>query len=263
MNVDSPTSRRAGLAGIVESMMRRFRTPMHVAMVMPLYALASVILGAAILPGALVWQIIFSYVEHWPFIAKTFALTIGGAAAYFSYAFTLILVVPAVNFVCRTRLKAWRGPYYSLPSIPWYIHNGSTYLVRYTVLEFITPTPFNILFFKLMGMKIGRGTVINTSHISDPSLISLGKKVTLGGSVTIVGHYGQSGFLVLAPVTIGDRVTVGLKASIMGGAQIGDDAKIMPHSVVMPKTVIGSGEVWGGVPAVRIHVPSGTKTDAA
>jgi hypothetical protein len=45
-----------------------------------------------------------------------------------------------------------------------------TYVMRFTFLEFITPTPINIFFFKAMGMKIGKGTVINTSFISDPSV---------------------------------------------------------------------------------------------
>lgn len=252
IDVDTTTSRRGGLAGLVEAALRRFRTPMHVAMVMPLYGLASVVIGIAVFPGAYLWQEAFDRTVNWPIEVRTLALSMAGAAAYFTYAFSMIIVVPAVNFGLRTKLKAWRGPYYSLPSIPWYIHNGSTYLVRYTVLEFITPTPFNILFFKLMGMKIGRGTVINSSNISDPSLITMGEKVTVGGSVTIVGHYGQAGYLVLAPVKIGNRVTIGLKASIMGGAEIGDEAKILPHSVVMPKTVIPAGETWGGVPAVKL-----------
>ena len=105
----------------------------------------------------------------------------------------------------------------------------------------------------MMGMKIGKGTVINTTYISDPSMISLGEKVTLGGSVTIVGHYGQAGLLIISPVKIGNNCTIGLKCSVMGGATIGDNVKIMPHSVVMPKTTIPDGEIWGGVPAQKIE----------
>lgn len=104
-----------------------------------------------------------------------------------------------------------------------------------------------------MGMKIGRGTIINSTHISDPSLIEIGDKVTIGGSATLVGHYGQGGYLVLAPVKIGDRATIGLKATIMGGVQVGAGAKIMPHSVVLPKTIIPDNETWGGVPARKIE----------
>jgi serine acetyltransferase len=107
-----------------------------------------------------------------------------------------------------------------------------------------------------MGMKIGRGVQLNTTNISDPSLIELGDKVTIGGSATIVAHYGQGGFLVIAPVKIGEGVTVGLKATIMGDVEIGEYAKILPNSVVLPKTRIPAGETWGGVPAVKIDLAS-------
>jgi acetyltransferase-like isoleucine patch superfamily enzyme len=105
-----------------------------------------------------------------------------------------------------------------------------------------------------MGMKIGNGTIINTIHISDPSLIEMGRKVTLGGSVTIAAHYGQGGFLVLSPVKIGDKATIGLRAIIMGGVEIGEGAKILPNSVILPKTRIPAGETWGGVPARRMEM---------
>ena len=115
-------------------------------------------------------------------------------------------------------------------------------MVRYTFLEFLTPSPLNILFYRMMGMKIGKGVVINSSHISDPCLITLGDYVTVGGSATIFAHYGQHGYLIIAPVTIGKGTNIGLKASVMGGATIGENVTIKPHSVVLPKTTVSDGE---------------------
>ena len=139
--------------------------------------------------------------------AYAFAIAFG----YFLYGFTLIFLAPLINFLMRGNLKAWRGPYYSAESFKWFLHNGLTYLVRFTFLEFITPSPVSLLFYRMMGMKIGRGTIINSTWISDPSLIEMGEKVTIGGSVTIVAHYGQGGLLVISPVKIGDGCTIGLK----------------------------------------------------
>jgi acetyltransferase-like isoleucine patch superfamily enzyme len=116
----------------------------------------------------------------------------------------------------------------------------------------LTPSPFNIWFYRRLGMKIGKHCQVNSTHISDPSLISLGDRVTVGGSVTLVAHYGQGGFLILAPVVIEDQVTLGLKATVMGGVRIGRGAKVLPHSVILPKTQIPEGETWGGVPARKI-----------
>jgi hypothetical protein len=227
---------------------------MQILTLLPLYALAGFCLGCALIPATLLFSAVRGLSAGWPAYAQypAWALTLG--MSYFIYGTTLVCFVPLVNHALQAWPYAWRGPYYSLPAVKWYIHNGLTYLVRYTFLEFITPTPFNLLFYKWMGMKIGEGTQINTSHISDPSLIELGQRVTIGGSATIVAHYGMGGYLVIAPTRIGDGATIGLRAIIMGGAEIGAGAKIMPNSVVLPKTKIPPGETWGGVPAQKIDI---------
>jgi hypothetical protein len=250
--VDPQGSQRGGMAGLAEGLFRRFKNLAHILMIIPLYGLGCVIIGLAAFPGIALYDFLTAAVvgQSAPLRYAVKGAAIGGA--YFTFGFALLLVLPSINFILRTRLKPWRGPYYSLEAIRWYIHNGATYLARYMFLEFVTPTPFNLTFYRLMGMKIGAGTQINSTWISDPSLIELGEKVTIGGSATIVAHYGQSGYLVLAPVKIGNGVTIGLKATVMGGVTIGDGAKVMPNSVVLPKTMIPPGETWGGVPAHKI-----------
>ena len=131
--------------------------------------------------------------------------------------------------------------YYSLTSVPWYFHNAFTYIVRYTFLEFITPTPLNMMFYRLMGMKIGKGAHINTTNISDPCMIEIEDKVTIGGSVHIIAHYASKGFLIVERVKIRKGATVGLKATIMGDVEIGEGAVIAPHEVILPKSRIPAG----------------------
>lgn len=253
-DLNSRKSERRGLGGIFENSLRRFQILGHLMMLAPLYLSASLCVGLAVSPGYFLFQWMDQWTQNFGAGARAWLLGSSLGAGYFLYGFSMIFLTPALNFLLRARLQAWRGPYYSLPAVRWYIHNGLTYLVRFTFMEFITPTPFNLLYYRMMGMKIGDGTIINTVHISDPSLIEVGRKVTLGGSVTIVGHYGQGGFLVLAPVKIGDKVTIGLRAIVMGGAVIGDGAKILPNSVILPKTKIPAGETWGGVPARKIDL---------
>ena len=90
----------------------------------------------------------------------------------------------------------------------------------------------------MMGMKIGKGSMINTSNISDPCLIEIGDYVTIGGSATLVAHYGQKGMLVIEKLIIHDKATIGLKASLFGDVVIGKGALVKAHEVVMPKTRI-------------------------
>lgn len=195
-------------------------------------------MGIAFLPGISLFQIIYDFTNDFQPILKNLFLGFSLASGFFMYGMTLIFVVPAVNKILPLKVKPHRASWYSLSVIPWYYHNALTYLVRYTFLDFITPTPFNKLFYQMMGMKIGKGSVINTSNISDPCLIEIGENVTIGGSVTLVAHYGQKGLLVIDRLVIKDKATIGLRASLFGNVVVGKGALVKAHEVLMPKTRI-------------------------
>jgi hypothetical protein len=242
-DVNSVASNKTGAQGILESLMRRFRTLSFLALVAPLAIVCGLCLGVAVAPAIWIFETTLQSTMGWFGPLRYFALGCALSFGYLSYGLTLIFVVPLANFLMPFRIKAFRGPWFSLQAIPWYIHNALVYLVRYTFLEFITPTPLNILFYRMMGMKIGKGVVINTTNISDPAMITIEDYVTVGGSATIFGHYGQKGYLIISPVRIGKGTNIGLKASVMGGAQVGENVTIKPHSCVLPKTAVGDGEV--------------------
>jgi len=253
-SLDPQNSSHGGIFGLFETLLRRFKIFMHLLSLIPLYMIASFCLAVGIFPALLLVTKVWSSTVSYSLFVRVLAASGCVGLGFFLFAFSLMTIVPLVNFVLPTRLHAWKGPYYSLHTVKWYMHNGLTYLVRLTVLEFFTPTPYNILFYRCMGMKIGDNCQINSTHISDPCLITIGKKVTIGGSATVIGHYGVGGLLVLAPVVIGDGATIGLKATVMGGVEIGAGAKVLSNSVVLPKTVIPAGETWGGVPAKKIEL---------
>lgn len=242
-DVLSIDSQRKGLGGVFEKGLRRFRNLSFAILLIPVTLLCIGCVGVSAGVGLYVFHIAQNLSSEWPTFLKFMTLGLGLATGYFAYGVTLIFVVPLVNRLLPFKVKSFRGPWYSLPSIPWFTHNALTYMVRFTFLEFVTPSPLNILFFKMMGMKIGKGVVINTSNISDPCMITLGDYVTIGGSATLFAHSGQKGYLIIEPVTIGAHTNVGLKASIMGGAQIGERVTIKPHSVVLPKRKIEDGQI--------------------
>jgi carbonic anhydrase/acetyltransferase-like protein (isoleucine patch superfamily) len=252
IDVDTLTTKHTGLKGLFEVLFRRFKVATHIATMIPVYLFGCLVIGLCLTPSISLFRFINSAVANESVLIQNFAIGFALALGFFTYGTTLLFVAPAINFLLRCNLKPWRGPYYSAEAFKWFMHNALTYLPRFTFLDFVTPSPLAVLFYQMMGMKVGKGTVINTTYISDPSLISMGEKVTIGGSVTIVGHYGQAGLLIFAPVIIGNNCTIGLKSSVMGGVTIGNNVKIMPHSVVIPKTTIPDNEVWGGVPARKI-----------
>jgi hypothetical protein len=206
-----------------------------------MYLLCILAMGISAIPGIYLFQWILDYFSSFPQFVFYLAIGCGIFIGYFLYGLAIIFVIPFFNFIMPFRIKSFRGPYYSLATVPWYFHNAFTYTVRYTFLEFFTPTPLNLLFYKMMGMKIGKGSVINSTNISDPGLIEIGEKVTIGGSAHLMAHYGTKGFLILEPVKIGNKANIGLKATVMGDVEIGEKAQIAPHEVILPKSRIPDG----------------------
>jgi acetyltransferase-like isoleucine patch superfamily enzyme len=236
----------------LDRLTRRFSRSAYVIVVLLLYLLASTALGLALAPAICLFSHLYTWSHDLPQLLRWVILGFGLALSFFVFGFTLLIVVPIYNRLLPTRVRPFKGGYYSLQAVPWFLHNGLFYLVRFTFLPFVTLTPFGIWFLKSMGMKIGRHAFINTEYISDPQLITLGEDVALGGSVRIFAHYGGHGNLVVAPVIISRRATIGLAATVMGDVHVGADATILAHSVLMPGSRVGNGETWGGIPARRI-----------
>lgn len=233
----------------IEGWVRRYGQAAHWLAVAGLYLLAASALGLAIgaglafLSGWQAWGVPSAGLLRLP------ATWLGYGLAFFAGGFALLLVVPLYNKVLPTRVLPYRGSYVSLASLPWCLHNGLFYVVRYTFLPFITLTPLGPWFLRAMGMRIGRRAFINTELISDPCLIQIGDNVVIGGAVHLFAHYGGGGHLTIAPVVIGDRATIGQGATVMGDVVIGAEATVLPHSVLLPGSRVGRGETWGGVPA--------------
>ena len=240
-NTDAVTSQRGGIAGLLETGLRRFRVGGYLVALTPLYIIGITAMGISATPSVMLFNFISTSTAEWNPIIHQAAVACSIIAGYFLYGITLVFVIPVVNFLMPFRLKPFRGGYYSLGAVPWYFHNALTYIVRYTFLEFITPTPMNILFYRMMGMKIGKNVHLNTTNISDPCLIEIGDKVTVGGSAHIIAHYAAKGYIIVDHVKIGNGATVGLKATIMGDVEIGEKAAIGPHEVILPKSRIPAG----------------------
>jgi len=236
-------------SGLLDRFIRRFGVASHALAILLLYVVASVAIGLALAPALWFLSLSWEWVAHfdawqkWPLFG--FALGL----AFFIAGFTLLLVVPIFNVLLPTRVKPFKGSYYTYAALPWYIHNGLFYLVRYTFLPFVTLTPFGDWFLRAMGMKLGRRAFINSEFISDPCLLTVGDDAVIGGSVHLFAHYGGGGHLNIAPTIIGARATIGQKATVMGDVHVGEGATLLPHSVLLPGSRVGPHETWGGVPA--------------
>ena len=231
-------SSKKGFYGFLESFFRKTRG-------LTFFFFFLTISALCILCSGLSAGIAISFYQHFSAeIKNPFFQGILLISAYFIFGISLIFIVPALNWILQLKklVRPFRGGTYSLETIPWFIHNALIYTVRYSFLDFITPSPLNGLFYKMMGMKIGKGVIINTTNISDACLIELEDFVTIGGSAHLLTHYSQSGYLVISRLKIGKGTTVGLKATVFGDSEIGKGCLIKPHSVVLPKMIVNDGD---------------------
>lgn len=242
LDVHAINSNRKGLPGLIEAFFRRFRTFGFACILAPIILLYIFCIGTSLTPGIFFFNAVSDWTFQSPIWLRNFSLGLALATGFVFYGVTLIFVVPLVNKLLPMKVKPHRATWYSLSVVPWYYHNALTYLVRYTFLEFVTPTPLNTLFYQMMGMKIGKGSLVNTTNISDPCLIEIGEFVTIGGSATLVAHYGMKGFLVIDKLIIEDRATIGLKAILFGDVIVGAGALVKPNEVLMPKTRVPARE---------------------
>lgn len=244
-DINSTRSTKKGSMALLENIIRKFSTIAFILFLLPMIALYILIIGFSVTPAIYLFQQTSMWVDGYSVLAKSLCYGLSAGAGFILFIFTLIFVVPIFNLPLLPFVRPYRGAWYSLESIPWYYHNALTYLVRYTILEFLTPSPLNILFFKMMGMKIGKNVVINTSNISDPCLIHLEDNVTIGGSVFMMAHYGMKGYLIIDKLHLKKGAMIGLGAKLLGGVTIEERATVLPNSAVLPKTIVAAGEKYG------------------
>ena len=103
-------------------------------------------------------------------------------------------------------------------------------------MDFILLTPYCVLFYRLMGAKIGTGVMINSKNVADLSLLEIGDHSVIGGSATIIAHSFDRGGLKLKGVRIGKNVIIGLNSVIFPGVEIGDNTVIAAGAIVPKNT---------------------------
>ena len=226
-------------------------TPLQTLISLFLFVEVSAVVGLALFPPVQLWMWVEPQLSPGPL--KVLLRCMLGALGYFLYGLGLIPVVAVarwLTFSLGTPLGKY--PYVSFRGYQWASYNALILIVRFSFINWIRATPFNVLLYRLMGMSVGARTQINTAVVADCNLITIGSDTVIGGDVTLIAHAVEGMNLVTAPVRIGSRVTVGLMSVIMPGCEIGDGAVLAANAVLKKGTKIGPGEIWGGVPAKRI-----------
>lgn len=213
-----------------------------------LYILGVVISGLAIFPGALFSYYIWINTAIYPAALRVLFVCFALAISYFVYGFSLIFILGFLRIVLRLNLREGEYRLASWGTMRWMFINALYLLISITFMDFILLTPIAVLFFRLMGAKVGKNVQINSKYCADLSLLEIGDNTVIGGHATVIGHSFERNRLILKKVKIGRNVVIGLNSVILPGAEIGDGAFITAGTILGKNKNVEPHSVYAGVP---------------
>ena len=204
------------------------------------------VVGMALLPAVLFVKLFWASGSP---LLLAFALGIG----YLIFGLAYLVLVILIRHLIRFRSREGDYPFISSYAIRWAFLGSLVGLAKIVILNHIRGMPVLNAFFRMMGARIGRNVLINTSNIFDFDLIEIGDSAFIGGDAVIIGHVGERGLLRIRPVRIGPRCTVGQSSVVFPGATMEEGSVLGALSLLPKGKTLPAGTVWGGNPLREIH----------
>jgi len=117
------------------------------------------------------------------------------------------------------------------------------------LFEFLRGTPFMAWPLRLLGVKIGRRTLIDTTDITEFDLVTIGDGAILGYQAGLQTHLFEDRVMKLGSVTIGPGANIGARSILLYDTMAGENCSIAPQSLVMKGEELPAGSSWTGSPA--------------
>ena len=226
-----------------------------------LYLLASIIsqiVGAILLSIALIpsyyiisgiWKLTSTMPDNfW----KVLMICLSIGFSFFIFGDMLMVVIVLFKKLFRIRNQERTGNFRSTIVITVGVHNFLMNLIQFLYLPLVRSTPLILWFYRGMGMKIGKDTIITTWRIFDCDMIEIGNHCVIGGSVAISAHIAEKGHGILKKVKIGNRVTIGANTTVLPGVTIEDNVIVGANSLIPKDSYLEGDSVYGGVPIRKI-----------
>lgn len=204
-------------------------------------SLGAVLLALSVFPAVSLLQ---------PLLSKgAWGISLALGAGYFLTGVSMLFWCALAHHLMFLRLRPGSYPLLSFESFRWSTASALYMLLKYTFADFLVATPFFTLYLRALGMKLGKGVMINSKFIHDHALLEVGDGSLIGGDAVMSAHAAEKGQLVLTPIKVGKGCLIGQNSILMPGVVVGDKAVVAAGAIVLKNTVIGPGEVWAGVPA--------------
>jgi acetyltransferase-like isoleucine patch superfamily enzyme len=110
-----------------------------------------------------------------------------------------------------------------------------------------------VLYYRLLGVKIGANVALGRINITDPMLTVFEDFAAVGDGAILGAHSITSDRFALQAIRVARGGTIGAACAIAPGVVVGENAVVAALSRVNNGTKIPPGEFWDGIPAVKVR----------
>jgi acetyltransferase-like isoleucine patch superfamily enzyme len=163
----------------------------------------------------------------------------------------LLTFIPGI-LIKIMRLKVDEGVY-DISIKDWNFFKYILFFILYRpslkIISIFPLLPLKIRFLKLVGLKMGKSSLLAGSElIHDPYMLEIGEQTLIGGWTHITGHVFEKK-LIMKKIKIGDNCLIGGKSLIMCGVKIEDGVTLGLNSVILKNQILKKGKFYAGIPA--------------
>lgn len=150
------------------------------------------------------------------------------------------------------RFRRLRPQYCSVYQIPFWKHERYWKVPGSVFLRLFNGTPYKVLVWRLLGVRIGRRVLDDGCDIVERTLVSVGSDTVLNAGSSLQSHSLEDGTFKSGHITVGAGCTVGTHAFVHYGVVMDDGAIIDPDSFLMKGEHVPARARWRGNPAAAV-----------
>ncbi len=176
-------------------------------------------------------------------------LTIGVGV---SFVVLLTVIITLLKWVLLGNIKEGKYP---IDSLFYYKKWFFDQLMKLSlqVIGTLYTTLYLKIWFRMLGVKMGKRVEISTVEFISPDLLVTGDECFLADSVSIGASHVRNGFISIAKTRIGNRTFIGNSAVISPGTRLGNDVLVGVLSKMSDSDLPAkNGTSWFGSPAVYL-----------
>lgn len=110
-------------------------------------------------------------------------------------------------------------------------------------------SPLIILYYRLLGAKIGKNCYIGTASVTAHDMLNIGDNCSIGFDARLLGYVIEDGWLKIGTVTIGDHCFIGARSVVSIDTVINENASLDDMSMLPVNRHIPAGQFYSGSPA--------------